>query len=98
VEILKMLSENILKAESWKNSLSIEDKEYVHTVLSKLPQDSRVIIFLRYWRDFEFEDIAKTLGIALSEVFAVHDLTIQLLSKTICFNKKPMHSQTKEAA
>jgi len=93
-----MLSQEVLTAQSWKNSLNTEDKEYLQAVLSKLPQDSRIIIFLRYWRDFEFEDIAKVLGIALSEVFTVHDLTLRLLSKTICFNKKPMHSQTKEAA
>lgn len=92
-----MISESILESRSWKNCLDDNEKRNFHLVLSKLPEDARIVIFLRYWRDFEFEDIAITLGQRLSQVHQTHKLTIQLLSKVLIGNMNSSQSHKKEA-
>lgn len=76
-----MLSAKVMDAKSWRNSLNKKDREYVLRVLEKLPEDSRTVIYLRYWRDFELCDIADILGIRRGEVEFIHRMTLQLLSK-----------------
>ena len=88
-----MLSAKILQTTSWKNSLNDVEKDYVRKVLEKLPEDSRIIIYLHYWRDIELSDIAKTLGVRLREIQFVHDATLRLLSKV--FSQKLDEQQLK---
>ncbi len=76
-----MLSEKILELWSWRNSLSDCEQEYIAQVLEKLPEDSRIVIYLRYWRDIEFKDIAEVLGVRLKEVESIHHMTLLLLAK-----------------
>ena len=76
-----MLSDKILELRNCKNSLSDYEKDYIAQVLEKLPHDSRIVIFLHYWRDIEFKEIAKVLGARLQEVEFIHDVTLRLLSK-----------------
>jgi len=76
-----MLSANILQATTWKNSLTDVERDYVRRVLEKLPEDSRIVIYLHYWMDIEFIEIAKTLGVRLKEIQFIHDATLRLLSK-----------------
>lgn len=93
-----MLSAKILEAKSWKNSLNEKDREYVAQVLEKLPQDSRIVIFLHYWRDIELEKIAEVLGVPLSEVFFIHNATLRLLSKIFGHKLNEQKRQSREVA
>ncbi len=93
-----MLSENILEMRSWKNSLNDCDREYIAQILEKLPQDSRIIIFLHYWRDIEFEDIAEVLGVRLKEVEFIHNITLRLLSKVFSQKLNEQKRQSREVA
>ncbi len=93
-----MLSENILEMRSWKNSLNDCDREYIAQVLEKLPQDSRIVIFLHYWRDIEFEDIAEVLGVRLKEVEFIHNITLRLLSKVFSQKLNEQKRQSGEVA
>ena len=93
-----MLSENILEMRSWKNSLNDCDREYIAQVLEKLPQDSRIVIFLHYWRDIEFEDIAEVLGVRLKEVEFIHNITLRLLSKVFSQKLNEQKRQSREVA
>lgn len=81
-----MLSRKILEAHRWKNSLDESDVRYIWKVLEKLPEDSKVIIFLRYWRNIEFDEIAETLGLSLRKIKFIHDMTLRLLSKVFLHN------------
>ena len=40
----------------------------MNQVLERLPEDSRIVIYLHYWLDTELKDIAEVLGTKLSEV------------------------------
>lgn len=93
-----MLSENILEMRSWKNSLNDCDREYIAQILEKLPQDSRIVIFLHYWRDIEFEDIAEVLGVRLKEVEFIHNITLRLLSKVFSQKLNEQKRQSEEVA
>lgn len=93
-----MLSEKILEVRSWKNSLSDCEREYIAQVLEKLPEDSRIVIFLHYWRDIEFEDIAEVLGVRLREVEFIHNMTLQLLSKVFSQKLNEQKRQSGEVA
>lgn len=93
-----MLSEKILEVRSWKNSLSDCEREYIAQVLEKLPEDSRIVIFLHYWRDIEFEDIAEVLGIRLKEVEFIHNMTLRLLSKVFSQKLNEQKRQSGEVA
>ncbi len=93
-----MLSENILEMRSWKNSLNDCDREYIAQILEKLPQDSRIVIFLHYWRDIEFEDIAEVLGVQLKEVEFIHNMTLRLLSKAFSQKLNEQKRQSGEVA
>ena len=93
-----MLSENILEMRSWKNSLNDCDREYIAQILEKLPQDSRIVIFLHYWRDIEFEDIAEVLGVRLKEVEFIHNITLRLLSKVFSQKLNEQKRQSGEVA
>lgn len=81
-----MLSQKILETQHWKNSLDESDVRYIWKVLEKLPEDSKVIIFLRYWRNIEFDEIAETLGVSLRKIKFIHDMTLRLLSKVFLNN------------
>ncbi|MBK7962377.1 MAG: hypothetical protein IPK04_15045 [Bdellovibrionales bacterium] len=83
---------------SWKNSLNDCDREYIAQILEKLPQDSRIIIFLHYWRDIEFEDIAEVLGVRLKEVEFIHNITLRLLSKVFSQKLNEQKRQSREVA
>lgn len=76
-----MLSAKVMEAKTWRNSLSERDRDYMNQVLEKLPEDSRIVIYLHYWLDIELKDIAEVLGTKLSEVEFIHNLTLRLLSK-----------------
>ena len=93
-----MLSENVWEANSWTNSLSEDDREYMNQVLEKLPEDSRVIIFLHYWMDMEPKEIAEVMGMGLKKIDSIHNSTLQFLSKV--FKRKFINktSQPKEVA
>lgn len=93
-----MLSEKILEVRSWKNSLSDCEREYIAQVLEKLPEDSRIVIFLHYWRDIEFEDIAEVLGVRLREVEFIHNMTLRLLSKVFSQKLNEQKRQSGEVA
>ncbi len=93
-----MLSEKILEVQSWKYSLNDCDREYIAQVLEKLPEDSRIVIFLHYWRDIEFEDIAEVLGIRLREVEFIHNMTLRLLSKVFSQKLNEQKRQSGEVA
>ena len=93
-----MLSENILEMRSWKYSLNDCDREYIAQILEKLPEDSRIVIFLHYWRDIEFEDIAEVLGVRLKEVEFIHSITLRLLSKVFSQKLNEQKSQSGEVA
>ena len=93
-----MLSEKILEMRSWKNSLSDCEREYIAQVLEKLPEDSRIVIFLHYWRDIEFEDIAEVLGVRLREVEFIHNMTLRLLSKVFSQKLNEQKRQSGEVA
>ncbi|MBL7542838.1 MAG: hypothetical protein JNL11_03435 [Bdellovibrionaceae bacterium] len=81
-----MISKEILEARSWRNSLTEAEREYMIQVLEKLPQDSRLVIFLHYWRDIEFKEIAEVMGVTMNEIEFIHRATLRLLSKV--FGKK----------
>lgn len=81
-----MISKEILEARSWRNSLTESEREYMIQVLEKLPQDSRLVIFLHYWRDIEFKEIADVMGVPIKEIEFIHRATLRLLSKV--FGKK----------
>lgn len=83
---------------SWKNSLNDCDREYIAQILEKLPQDSRIVIFLYYWRDIEFEDIAEVLGVRLKEVEFIHNITLRLLSKVFSQKLNEQKRQSGEVA
>jgi len=93
-----VLSEKILEMRSWKNSLSDCEREYIAQVLEKLPEDSRIVIFLHYWRDIEFEDIAEVLGVRLREVEFIHNMTLRLLSKVFSQKLNEQKRQSGEVA
>ncbi len=93
-----MLSEKIMEVRSWKNSLSDCEREYIAQVLEKLPEDSRIVIFLHYWRDIEFEDIAEVLGVRLREVEFIHNMTLRLLSKVFSQKLNEQKRQSGEVA
>jgi DNA-directed RNA polymerase specialized sigma24 family protein len=76
-----MLSAKVMEAKTWRNSLNEKDREYMNRVIEKLPQDSRIVIYLHYWLDLEFKDIAEVLGTMLREVEFIHNVTLRLLSK-----------------
>lgn len=57
------------------------EREYIAQILEKLPEDSRIVIFLHYWRDSEFEHIAEVLGVRPRQVEFIHRMTLQILSK-----------------
>lgn len=76
-----MLSIQIWEASCWKNSLGQKDREYINNVLKILPENSRIVIFLHYWRGIEFEEIAELMSVRLKEVELIHIKTLQLLSK-----------------
>ncbi len=44
-----------------------------------LPEDARVIVYLRYWREFEFSEIAKAIEMKQNEVIFVHSKALQIL-------------------
>ena len=91
-----MLSTEVLKRQSWRNSLTSSDKEYMERVLEKLPEDSRLVIFLHYWRDFELKDIADVMGTCLKEVELIHNMTLQLLSKAFGKTSENEKRQSRE--
>lgn len=93
-----MLSYKILEVRSWKNSLSDCEREHIAQVLEKLPEDSRIVIFLHYWRDIEFEDIAEVLGVRLREVEFIHNMTLRLLSKVFSQKLNEQKRQSGEVA
>ena len=76
-----MLLSKFLKNRSWRDSLTETDKKYMEQVLQKLPNDSRIVIFLHYWRDIGLQDIADIMGVCLKEVVLIHNITLQMLSK-----------------
>lgn len=90
-----MISEKILELKSWKNSFNEMELDYISKVLEKLPDDSRIVIFLHYWRDIEFEDIADALCIPQKEVEFIHNVTLRLLSKV--FRQKFIKQKSMEA-
>lgn len=57
------------------------EREYIAQILEKLPEDSRIVIFLHYWRGIEFENIAEVLGVRPRQVEFIHRMTLQILSK-----------------
>lgn len=89
-----MLSKSVREAQSWRNSLTAQDREYVNQVLEKLPEDSRIVIYLHYWRDLELKDIAEVLGVRLNDVEFIHKATLRLLSKV--FSPKNICNQAKQ--
>ncbi len=91
-----MFSEKIRKARSWKNLLSESEIDYLLKILSKLPHDSRIVIFLCYWRDLELDDIASILGISRKETDYIHDMTLQLLTKVL--SKQPHYQNQMETS
>ena len=93
-----MLSEKVLEVRNWKNSLTDFDREYIGQALEKLPEDSRIVIFLHYWRDIEFEDIADVLGVRLKEIEFIHKVTLQLLSKVFSQKLNEQKNQSGEVA
>lgn len=93
-----MPSEKILKTRSWKNSLNDSEREYITQILEKLPEDSRIVIFLHYWKNFEFEDIANVLGVRRRKVEFIHNVTLKLLSKIFVQNLNEQKRQSREVA
>lgn len=78
-----MLFQKIAESKSWENLLNSRDKEELHRKLEKLPEDSRAIIYLRYWKNIEFKEIAEVLGLRLRQVEYIHEITLRLLSKAL---------------
>jgi DNA-directed RNA polymerase specialized sigma24 family protein len=93
-----VISENILEVRSWKNSLNDCERDYIAQVLEKLPEDSRIVIFLHYWRDIELGDIAEVLGVRLKEVEFIHNMTLRLLSKVFGQKLNEQRRQSEEVA
>lgn len=93
-----MLSENLLDLRSWKNSLSEPEREYIVQILEKLPEDSRIVIFLHYWRDFELKEIAKVINVRLKDVEFIHNVTLRLLSKVFLKKLNQQKCQSREVA
>ncbi len=72
--------ETPMKIETFsKVSLTQEEKQCLRFVVSKLPEDPRVIVYLRYWRGLDFNEISVVMGISLKEVIFIHNKTLQLL-------------------
>lgn len=67
-------------------------------VLEKLPQDSRLVIFLHYWRDIEFKEIASVMNVPLKEIEFIHRATLRLLSKVLSKKLNNQKSQSGEVA
>lgn len=93
-----MLSAEVLETRSWRNSLSESDKEYMIQVLEKLPEDSRLVVFLHYWRDLELKEIAEVMGVRLKEVEFIHNATLRLLSKVFGKKLNERKCQSREVA
>ena len=64
---------------SWARFLSSDEKKYVSFLVKRLPADARHILYLRYWRDFEFNEIAKAIKMKPNEVLFVHSKALQIL-------------------
>lgn len=69
-------------AHSWARFLSSNEKKYVSFLVEMLPADARYIVYLRYWRDFEFSEIAKAIEMKPNEVSFVHSKALQILKAT----------------
>lgn len=67
-------------------------------VLEKLPEDSRLIIFLHYWRDLDLKEIADVMGVHLREVEFIHNATLRLLSKVFGKKLNERKCQSREVA
>ena len=93
-----MLSHGIWENKSWKNSLTESDRELIMLSMEKLPYDSKIVIFLHYWREIEFKEIAEVLGIKLKEVEFIHNATLQLLSKVFGKRTHEQRNQLKGVA
>lgn len=71
--------ERIQSINSWVRFLSSNEKKYVGSVVEMLSEDARVIVYLRYWREFEFSEIAKAIKMKQNEVIFVHSKALQIL-------------------
>ena len=67
-------------------------------VLEKLPEDSRIVIFLHYWRDIDIPRIAELMGLQIRKVDYIHKMTLQLLSKVFIQKLNEQRHQLKEVA
>ena len=77
-----MKSDFINRAQSvasWARFLSKDEKRYVSFSVKMLPADARHILYLRYWRDFEFNEIGKALRMKPNEVLFGHNKALQIL-------------------
>lgn len=59
------------------------EKLFVHTALSYLPARARTILFLKFWQDHTFYEIAEILGLPMRLVRVVFFLSLMYLEREL---------------
>ncbi len=54
--------------EPWRGVVREEEASQVQHLLQRLPEKYRLVVILRYWYDFSYEEIAETTGLTLNTV------------------------------
>jgi RNA polymerase sigma factor (sigma-70 family) len=63
--------------------LNDKEKMEVKQIAMNLPQDERVIVYLRYWLGMGLKHIAQTLGMGTYEVQVVHAKALSLMREEL---------------
>lgn len=85
-------TENPIPISDVENTLSYDIEEFLikkdesselKKLLETLPEDERNILYLKYWEDCTFVEIAKQINMKESRVFQIHKKLIRKLKKKI---------------
>jgi DNA-directed RNA polymerase specialized sigma24 family protein len=70
-------------ARAWSFPLSEERKKEVEKIARTLPMDEAAVVYLKYWLNMGFGQIAKTLGMKFYDVCIAHENAIAILKERL---------------
>ena len=70
-------------ARKWSFPLSEKRKQEVEKNVMQLPVDERTIVYLKYWLNMSFGQIAKTLGMDFYDVRVAHENAVAILKRRL---------------
>tara|TARA_Y100000310_G_C20537250_1_gene741450 strand:- start:152 stop:895 length:744 start_codon:yes stop_codon:yes gene_type:complete len=70
---------NVLDSEEVGHEEVIEEKDFVESVLKKLPENERLVLTLYYLKDFNFSEISGVLGRSKQRAQQIHNSALEMV-------------------